>query len=280
MTLPDNSPCFRQLIRFASAGFNALGDDAQAEAETFVRKGQDKSGAFYDRAGIPDPYYSLFGFFLAEAAGMKYVLPALKAYVNIHPELGHDSLVNRCCMALIARGTGEKKLPGFTRWPGILKHLISGSGNMGTSYQLFLVFLALDAYGFNNRLFRSMLRPFLSRHFNDYEVPCPVAAASLVLNLQLGGKTDAGIQRLSDLFDEEKGFRAFPDAPEADLLSTAVALFALHLAGADLRPYKPACLSLIQDNYDTGAFLAGNGDFEKDTEYTFYGWLALGLLAD
>jgi hypothetical protein len=79
---------------------------------------------------------------------------------------------------------------------------------------------------------------------------------------------------------ETGGFKAFAHLNNADMLSTAVALFALNFAGSDLRLLKPACLDFIQQNYAEGAFLSGDGDTTIDVEYTFYGLLALGVLAD
>ena len=83
---------------------------------------------------------------------------------------------------------------------------------------------------------------------------------------------------LLSFFEEGRGFKAFPQVGTADLLSTAAALFALKEAGADLRIIAPSCLHFIQENYSSGAFLAGNGDEIRDLEYTFYGLLALGTL--
>ena len=36
----------------------------------------------------------------------------------------------------------------------------------------------------------------------------------------------------------------------------------------------------FQQNFSNGAFLSGDGDTTTDAEYTFYGLLALGVLAD
>jgi len=64
------------------------------------------------------------------------------------------------------------------------------------------------------------------------------------------------------------------------MLSTAVALFALNYVDYDLRLLKPSCLDFIGQNFSDGAFLSGDGDPTADVEYTFYGLLALGVLAD
>ena len=141
-----------------------------------------------------------------------------------------------------------------------------------------MVFLALDAYGLNNRLTRLLARPFFNQMSAMVGMPCPVTAATLVLKSELGLPLKHELKQLMRFFDEEQGFMALERAPAADLLSTAVALAALKRGGADFRLVRPACLKLIEANYDAGAFLAGNGDQERDTEYTFYGLMALGLL--
>ena len=77
---------------------------------------------------------------------------------------------------------------------------------------------------------------------------------------------------------ESGGFRAFESIETADMLSTGVSLFVLKEIGFDLRMLAPANLDFIQQNYNSGAFLSGDGDLTKDLEYTFYGLLALGSL--
>ena len=63
-------------------------------------------------------------------------------------------------------------------------------------------------------------------------------------------------------------------------LSTAVALFVLRETAYDMRMITPVCLDFVQQNYDDGAFLSGDGDATRDLEYTFYGLLALGTLIE
>ena len=76
------------------------------------------------------------------------------------------------------------------------------------------------------------------------------------------------------------GFTALTNAPSTDLLSTAVALFALHFTGCDLRLIRPDCFIFIDGLYRNGGFRANTLDNEIDVEYTFYGLLALGALND
>jgi hypothetical protein len=77
---------------------------------------------------------------------------------------------------------------------------------------------------------------------------------------------------------EGSGFRVFKQIRNCDMLSTAVALYVLKETGYDLRLTAPGALSFIESNYESGAFLSGDGDPTRDLEYTFYGLIALGSL--
>jgi hypothetical protein len=298
MNQPRQIPFYRQLISFASDGFSMLDAESQSEVTKFTLGQQVESGGFCDRAGYPDLYYSLFGFFLVKATGgiegrqasdgpssreagrsASESLLRLLRYTDEQQRLPQKSLINHCCLAIIERerpGGVVRKISGLM---AILRDFLSGAGDITRSYQYFMVFMAFDAYGFNNRLTRLPVRRFFGKQLPIAEMPCPVVAATVVLKSALGLPANQELRQLMNFFDEEKGFKALAGAPAADLLSTAVALAALKLSGADLRLVRPACLRLLEENFDNGAFLAGNGDWERDTEYTFYGLMALGLLS-
>jgi hypothetical protein len=298
MTLSRRIPFYRQLISFATDGFAVLDFESQDEVKKFITDQQAESGGFCDRAGYPDLYYTLFGFFLTAATRLDVnhtklvnhtsspsgrnesneIRTLLHRYVKEQQHLQQTSLINNCCLAIM-----EKEIPGSTlrkisRLMAILRDFLSGAGDITRSYQYFMMFLAFDAYGLNNRLTRLLARPFFKKQAAMADMPCPVVAATLVLKSELSLPTENEYRQLMEFFDEEHGFRALAGAPSADLLSTAVALAALKLTCADLRLVRPACLKLLEENFDSGAFLAGNGDWERDTEYTFYGLMALGLL--
>jgi hypothetical protein len=95
----------------------------------------------------------------------------------------------------------------------------------------------------------------------------------------VGLDVNKDIQQLFEYYEEGTGFKAFKEVESTDLLSTAVALFALEKAGAGLKTIAPDVLGLVQNNYSEGAFLSGNGDETRDLEYTFYGLLILGTLS-
>jgi hypothetical protein len=278
MTTNRQLPFYRQLIAFTAGGFEMLDETSQEEVKQFVGSRQDASGGFIDRGGIADPYYSLFGAFLADGTSMPKLVPPLRSYVHNQSKIRNQSLINLCCLALTDKISGGAGWSGFRHVAGILKGFLSGAGDINRSYQYFMVFLTIDAFGFNNRLTRFMVRPFFRRQKTVSDLPCPVVAAITVLRAHLGLSTEKELHQLMEFFDDNQGFKVISGAPAADLLSTAVALVAMNRVGADLRFVRPACLKLVQENFEDGAFLAGNGDWEHDTEYTFYGLMALGLL--
>lgn len=268
-----------ELISFASTGFNALNDQTRAEIQTFIHTQQNGSGGFTDRGGVPDAYYSLFGFFLARAIKLNESETRLKAFIRKDEKRLKKNLINRCCIAIIEKETGSGMIKKFIRLSGILFNFLSGAGGMSSSYQYFMILLTLDAYSLNNSLTRLIVRSLLrKREFTGDMMTCPVQAARLVVKLKLGLDAQKEIERIKRFFDNERGFKAFLNASQADLLSTAVSLFALKTGNSDLLPVRHTCLMLLQENYQSGAFIAGNGDYERDTEYTFYGLLTLGLL--
>jgi prenyltransferase beta subunit len=70
------------------------------------------------------------------------------------------------------------------------------------------------------------------------------------------------------------GFKATPEAPVPDLLSTATALFVLSCYKV---PTKYPVRDFIEAHWlDSGGFAATLLEDESDIEYTFYGLLALG----
>ena len=120
----------------------------------------------------------------------------------------------------------------------------------------------------------------LRRSTIDQHSPCSEVAARVFLQKMMNQERLEDQVLLKSFACETGGFKAFAHLNNADMLSTAVALFALSYSGCDLRLLKPVCLDFIGQNFSDGAFLSGDGDPTADVEYTFYGLLALGVLAD
>ncbi|MBR3454862.1 MAG: hypothetical protein IKH26_06035 [Bacteroidaceae bacterium] len=100
---------------------------------------------------------------------------------------------------------------------------------------------------------------------------------ALAARLALSKEDDAGLaERLLCLQHETGGFLAHHHSLMPDLLSTAVALFALH---AHSIPPRFDASPFIEAHWlDNGGFAPTLVDELSDTEYAFYGLLALGSL--
>jgi hypothetical protein len=125
-----------------------------------------------------------------------------------------------------------------------------------------------------------MLKKMLTQTAVDQNSPCSEVAAEVFFVKMLNYDGTEEQKLLASFALKSGGFRAFAHLSTADMLSTAVALFSLSYAKYDLRLIMPECLDFIQQNYAEGAFLSGDGDLTPDVEYTFYGLLALGVLAN
>ena len=76
------------------------------------------------------------------------------------------------------------------------------------------------------------------------------------------------------------GFLAVPEAPIPDLLSTATALHALAGMQVDFSGIKERCIDFVDSLWtNRGSFYGNWTDDMLDTEYTYYGLLALGHLS-
>lgn len=246
------------------------------EMQSFIRIKQTTEGSFMDRAGKGDLYYSLFGCFVGEALNVTDVKLPLKTYVRKTVMESTLTGIHLYCGAIL-----YSKLWGLDDVSEKLRNQVMAAlqkeNNRQSEYTSFLGILAL--YYMEDF-------PGIRRIINQYksfpvsrELPCSVTAAITIL-FEIAGKPDSlAEEKLKSFYRGNGGFAAVKQAPAEDLLSTAVALYALHFTNADVRKIKPDCLSFVDDLYLNGGFRSMQVDFETDVEYTFYGLLALGTLA-
>jgi hypothetical protein len=264
-----------QFIYFIKKGYHALAPEWQTEITSFIRNSQHREGGFVNRGGKPDFYYSLFGVWLSKSLDLEDVLENHKKFILAN-ETRQKNTVDTFGILL----TRILLFPKESRKPSLVK-LLNLAFNQGRQtsfyYRLFLFMLVVNAR-YHSPLFWYPARSVLWFYTLPPESPCSLHAALLVLRKRVNLKTECETGQLLSFFEEGKGFKAFHALEEADLLSTAVALFALKTAGSDLRLLAPGCFDFIELCYSDGAFLAGNGDNFRDLEYTFYGLLALGTL--
>lgn len=247
-----------------------------AEIRSFIVSNQTLKGGFADRGGKCDLYYTLFGYYIAEAFTVTEILEPLKKYVVATVVNENLEGVYRYCGAilyakLIGLDANTEKLRKL-----IVSDLILPDSNQ-PEYSEFLGVLAL--YYLEDYLNIQRVINQYKRVFSLSSYPCPVVAATAVMFGMTGNHKEEAVDMLKTFYRGKGGFAALHHAPGEDLLSTGVALYALHFLGAELRLIKPDCLTFVDDLYDNGGFRATQYDSVTDVEYTFYGLLALGSMS-
>ncbi len=233
-----------------------------------------KEGGFCDRAGKTDLYYSLFGTFVCDA-----ILPGkndenLKEYIQkLHLSSEYQGVYLYCAAIINYKLFAEDKISKRLRnlvWEALQQNLKK------PDYNLFLGILCLYVHKDYFSIFKMLRKIDFDEAKND--LPCPVLAAKAIILKASGKDVKKAEMELMNFYRGNGSFGALKNAPKGDLLSTAVALFALQFMGADLRLIKPECLAYIDSLYENGSFRATELDFDTDIEYAFYGLLALGSL--
>ena len=271
------TPFYQQFIERIREGLALLDEESQSLVKLFVRSHQHENGAFINRGGNPDLYYSLFGTWLSEALQMEEQKEGMQIFVNsLQPE--EYRMVDAFALLLIQLVLNKTKVkkPGAFQ---LVKMAFQKGKQVNTAYRFFLFLLSFDAFYGNNSFIIFFMNLFLRFYKIPDDAPCSIFSALLMAKHITGRKVQRDVEQLFKYFEANKGFKAFKEGENADLLSTAVALFALKTVGADVRIVAPDCLNLVQQNYDRGAFLSGDGDETRDLEYTFYGLLTLGMLS-
>lgn len=273
---------FRQVLR---CGADLLNQESKEQVRNWITSKQTSVGGFPDRAGNCDLYYTLFGFFLAEALEADSVFPLLRDYIRKTATEKDHRGIDLFCMAILNASlfpvhTENKRLTDAIR-------KISGDKEvLQNSYTPFLVILSLLSLHDYRGVIR--LLKVLEASGPETGKPCTVVAAQqVVAYFRSGGNCGitgnvrdaaASTGPLSPYYRENGGFAALKETREPDLLSTAAALFALRFMDCDLRLIRPGCLEFINCLYHDGGFSAVKSDTETDVEYTFYGLLALGAM--
>lgn len=275
--LKKHQPIYKDFIHGIQKGFLLLDEKSQHKVKEFIRSQQDNSGAFINRGGKPDLYYSLFGCWISDAINLNEQKIKLLDYAE-RAILDENKLVDRYALLLIRLALKEKQIHKPNSF-FFLKTFFNSNQQLNPAYRAFLFLLSFDAFYGHRKLLYFLLKAFLKYYRVPDEVPCSFRAAWLMAKQIVGLDVKDDSQLLFDYYEKGSGFKSFQDADSADLLSTAVALFALKKAGTELRKITPDMLEFVQQNFDKGAFLAGNGDQTRDLEYTFYGLLILGTLS-
>ena len=287
-----------EMLQVARVAPKLLGESAGLVRDFLLRQ-QNDDGGFRDRAGRSDLYYTVFA--LDGLLALRAELPVARVRKFLESFGAGDELdfVHLCCLArawatigagLVApcRASLLHRARQFRSGDGgfhVLPH-----GGAGSAYGCFL---ALGLYqdlgaelpeplGLVQCL--KMLETRDGAWTNERKMPvgstnATAAAVTVLRHLAMPMNTS-----VSDWLWKQQhpqgGFLAAPGVPMPDLLSTATSLHALTGLGRDLEPLRESCLDFVDSLWtNEGAFHGHWGEEELDSEYTYYGLLALGHLA-
>ena len=254
-------------LKTCSAGFARMTDEAQEALRGIVQLMQQPDGLFPDRSGRGDLYYTLFGLCLAYVSDAKIDRDACEKTLD---QAAPADLVHRAALAYSRNLLKLMKLPRAIQslpfpapkldFPDLPDSAFP-QGDRCSPYSCFLrndASADLSAYRLPGGLYSNL------KCSPEYGV----AATAAALCLHPDETTAAALAGLQE-----------PDGtfPGGDLLSAAVALYALkragHKAEYDVRPFLSGCFR------PDGMFGAVPGDPSGDLEYTVYGLLAMGAMA-
>lgn len=279
-----------------------LVEESARQIASFVLRRLNPDGGFRGRTKDSDLYYTLFGIQCLQALDYPFPVNRVAGYLERFGDGQDLDFVHLACLARCLA-----KLPQTARHPGtahavlrnIEKHRIPGCGYRLTAhaphdsiYASFLAYLAYEDSGEEIPDPRGLVRCVESLRTPDCAyadrpgVPggtVTVSAAAAVLLHYLGESVDPFVgQWLAGCSLPNGGFKAAKLVPVPDLLSTAVALYALRTMNypmADMVPLVEPNLAFIEDVWDeSGGFCGHVLDRIPDCEYTYYGLLGLGVL--
>jgi|HubBroStandDraft_6_1064221.scaffolds.fasta_scaffold190578_2 prenyltransferase beta subunit len=247
---------------------------------------QQMDGAFLDRSGNPDLYYTVFGLESLRALSGDLPVESTSAWLRTFDsgaalDLVHLSSLIRCWANVTRVPPPEIADPAAARL------------NEFEANNLYHCFLALGAY---QDLQREPRRPmeFLDcvkrlqsgdgAYANHPGVPhgmTSATAAAIAILRQFGAVVPSGLgDWLLERRHSSGGFFASPSAPIPDLLSTATALHALTSMQIPLDSIRESVLDFLDSLWTArGGFVGSWADNTLDCEYTYYGLLALGHLS-
>ena len=286
------------LLDSARRAREMLEDDAARQIVDFLLGQSATDGGFVGPGGSADLYYTFFGLLALEALGAAYPAEGHANYIERFSGCQDLDLVHTACclcsLALVSRRrnvTPEGSLAGalgrFRQTDGSYADPDHPGANV---YHSFLAVTAHDALGADledpEGLFASLehLRTDDGGFANEPTMTVSTttaSAAAAVLGMRLAGDADRRLnESIRNRFVETGGFKAAPNAPVPDLLSTATAVFALDATGRLERRLREPSLSFVDGLWSASGGFAGSPlDSTADCEYTFYGLLALGCLA-
>jgi len=289
-----------QLLQVARLAPRLLGDSTELVRD-FYRRQFDERGAACDRSGKPDLYYTIFAIAGARALDLSPPLDRTREWLLTFGDGQGLDLVHLGALARCWAEFGREQRPKDIE-DGLLNHLekfrkpdggYDGDPNLkhGTAYGAFVALGAWQDLGRTPPRLLDLVRCFKHLESSDgawSNLPgmkigalnATAGAVTIIRHLSFPVSQAVG-QWLLAQAHPQGGFKAIPQAPVPDLLSTATALHALSAMDIRLQSQlHERCLDFIDTLWDASGGFHGNWtDDDLDAEYTFYGLLALGHLS-
>jgi prenyltransferase beta subunit len=289
-----------EMLQVARLAPKLLGD-ATPLVKEFLESQAGDTGAFGNREGAPDLYYTVFG--LEGLSALQVSIPkadALRSWIVAEAQNSRLDFVHLCSLVRSAASLGnnvftEEERRGLVerieayRTPDGGYHGTPGK-SQGSAYGCLLAWgsyadLSLELPDTGSLIACiQQLQTGDGGFANEPRLPfgsTTATAAAITLCRHLGEKlpSDTGDWLLRQ-HHPSGGFLAAPGAPIPDLLSTAVALHALDALQVPISHLKESCLDFVDSLWSAGGGFHGNWtDDHLDCEYTYYGLLALGHLS-
>ena len=285
-----------EMLQVARLAPGMLNDSAEL-VESFILSNHNDDGGFSDRNGESDLYYTVFAIDGLRALQAEIPDSPIASFLDSFGSGNELDFIHLCCLAR-SWAAIDRHFSDVEPLLVNLERFRSSDGGYNqragakhsTAYGCLLAYGAYADYGIDvpqKEKFAACLDTLRAHDGGWGNEPgmekgtTPATAAAVVLShsLQLSIPASAP-QWLLRCTHPEGGFRAFPDAPIPDLLSTAVSLHALEALQADYSHIKESCLDFVDSLWvNDGGFHGHWADDVLDLEYTYYGLLALGHLS-
>lgn len=286
------------MLQVARLSPKSLGEAGEL-VEAFIRSQQNPDGAFRNRVGDSDLYYTVFG--IEALIALQAEPPSIPVDAYLRSRFGDDlDFVHLACLARAWAGITKNfgDVPVRQILDRIEQYRTADGGynqasgsEYGTAYAAFLAVGAYQDFGVEvpgaERLLASLesLRSHDGGYGNLPHAPVGVTtatAAVVATQRQFHHRPDPALAEwLLRQHASTGGFYALPGAPIPDLLSTATALHALAGLHVPMSGLREPCLDFIDTLWtNRGGFYGHWSDDGIDTEYTYYGLLAIGHLTE
>ena len=283
------------MLQVARLAAMVLGDSAP-RITAFLEEQWNDDGGARDRAGESDLYYTVFA--LEGLMALQADIPSerTRAYLERFGAGGeldmvHVACLARCWASLPGGATATPRAEEIGRNLERFRSRDGGYGGepgleRGTVYHGFLALGAHQDLGGEAPDGPALASSIASLASSDgaysnlpdaAEGGTAATAAAVAVLRQLGADVPDGVAPwLLSRAHDQGGFLAAPRAPMPDLLSTATALHALSILGADISGVAEPCLDFVDTLWTGRGFCGHWADDVVDSEYAYYALLALG----